>query len=76
MRTTYTLAELRVPKMFYNFVRKKLLAAGYTHAVDDKENQIDMTGIALVWKGEDINTKPRLCSHGYKDWDECPVCCH
>jgi hypothetical protein len=48
LRQTHTYVTMDVPKVFYDLVREKLLAAGYDHAVDDKEGELDMHGLALV----------------------------
>lgn len=48
IRSTYTVVELEVPAEFYALVRDRLLAAGYTHAIDDDERTLDMRGIALT----------------------------
>lgn len=45
---TYSVAIMEVPKEFYDLVRLKLLAAGYHHAVDDKENCLDMIYIYIA----------------------------
>jgi len=37
-----------VPKEFYDLVRQKLLDAGYGHAVNDQDGELDMYGIALT----------------------------
>jgi hypothetical protein len=36
-----------------------------------------LTGAVAVLAGlfED-KPKPKLCPHGYSDWDDCPDCCH
>jgi hypothetical protein len=48
MRQTHTYVTMDVPKAVYDIIREKLLAAGYEHAVDDREGELDMHGIALT----------------------------
>jgi hypothetical protein len=48
LRQTRTYVTMDVPPELYDLVRQKLLDAGYGHAVDDKEGELDMHGIALV----------------------------
>jgi len=48
IRQTHTYVTMDVPVEFYNYVRKRLLDAGYDHAVNDEQHELDMHGIALV----------------------------
>jgi hypothetical protein len=48
MRSTRTYVELPVPDDVYAIIRKKLMAAGYDHAIDDETHTIDMHGLALT----------------------------
>jgi len=48
LRQTHTYAIMEVPSELYDLVRQKLLDAGYAHAVDDRDGELDMQGIALV----------------------------
>jgi hypothetical protein len=34
-----------------------------------------LTGAAAVLAGL-FEDRPKLCPHGYSDWDDCPDCCH
>ncbi len=45
---TRTYATMDVPPEVYALVRQKLLDAGYEHAVDDEQHQLDMHGIVLT----------------------------
>lgn len=45
---THTFVTIEVPPECYYLVRSKLLAAGYDHAVDDKNRELDMHGLALT----------------------------
>ncbi len=45
---THTYVTMDVPPEVYALVRQKLLDAGYEHAVDDEQHQLDMRGIALT----------------------------
>ena len=47
MRTTHTVAVMKVPKSVYDLVAAELRAAGYDHAFLD-DGSIDMTGVALA----------------------------
>jgi len=44
---THTYAVLAVSKEAYDEIRKKLLQAGYEHAIN-RDGEIDMHGIALL----------------------------
>jgi hypothetical protein len=48
LRSTHSYVTMDVPPEFYDLVHQKLLDAGYDHAVNDKEGELDMHGIALV----------------------------
>jgi hypothetical protein len=48
IRQTHSYVTMAVPSEVYELVRQKLLDAGYEHAVDDKEGELDMHGIALT----------------------------
>jgi hypothetical protein len=60
IRQTHTYATMEVPPELYYLVRKKLTDAGYSHAINDKDCELYMQGIALVptlevdrsWRGE------------------------
>jgi hypothetical protein len=45
---TYTYVIMEVPEHVYLCIRENLLAAGWTQAVDDKEQILDMHGLALA----------------------------
>ena len=65
--STYTTAKLELPSEMYEYIREKLLEAGYEHAVDDKENRVDMTHIHV--SPEELNYP--LCTAGphlYREW--------
>ena len=51
LRQTHTYVTMAVPPEVYELVRRNLLDAGYEHAVDDKQGELDMHGIALT-KGD------------------------
>ena len=46
LRHTRTFVEMDVPAEFHAYVKERLLAAGYDHAIDG--DTLDMHGIALV----------------------------
>lgn len=48
LRQTHTIVTMDVPAALYDLVRQKLLDAGYGHAVDDREGELDMHGVALT----------------------------
>jgi len=45
---TRTYAHLNVPSEFFEYVKKRLIEAGYGHAILDDGDTLDMHGIALV----------------------------
>lgn len=47
IRPTHTYVTLDVSTAAYEEIKKKLLAAGYDHAINS-DGEIDMQGIALV----------------------------
>lgn len=46
----------------------------HTHAVIGEDRK-PYQGPALH-RTADMIAPPEACSHGWVDWDECPVCCH
>jgi hypothetical protein len=56
-RATYTTAIMEVPADLFEIVRGKLLAAGYDHAVDDRDGTLDLHGISFMTEKPDDERK-------------------
>lgn len=72
MRNTRTYAILSVSQPVFDEIRGSLLAAGYSHAVDDSEQLLDMDGIALgVEEDHNEEDKTKKCrAESDKDSDQ------
>jgi uncharacterized membrane protein len=75
MTSTYTLATMEVPKVFFDFVRSKLKDAGYDHAIDG--DLLDMTHIGLV-SGDDAfhlnkDGSAAVGDYAFQPMRDCPV---
>ena len=54
---THTLAKVVVSKDVFYKIRMQLRSAGYEAALRDDENMLDMTGLAIVWRGPTLRTQ-------------------